>query len=234
VSESDVIISTRSPRVIDKIIARHFEIRGYFWLIPEGQESFQAAVAMVGNDPVRRVFLIDQPGVISLRHLQAAEQIKVQAVIDQLVSWFYVPRLKATTEDGDSYFEIPYPECIDRLQRRNVFRVGIPPDVPTRAEFFQPTTSTVWVGRINDLSAGGCSIVIRPDQALGLDMGVVLPQAKISIDGFVDLTVDLVIRNQRIISDAEWVFGAEFAELPALSAQQLDRAVMQLQRLMIG
>lgn len=233
-SDSDVIVSTRSPRVIDKILARHFDVRGYFWLIPEGQESFKAAVAMVGNDPDRRVFLVDQPGAISLRHLHASGQIKVQAVIDQLVSWFYVSRLKERTEEGDHYFEIPYPECIDRLQRRNVFRVGIPPDVPTRVEFLQPTTSTVWVGRVNDLSAGGCSIAIRPDQATGLDEGVVLPQVKISIEGFVDLTADLVIRNQRIVSDGEWIFGAQFNDLPALNAQQLDRAVMQLQRLMIG
>lgn len=233
-SESDAIISTRSPRVIDKIIARHFEVRGYFWLIPEDQESFQIPVAMVGNDPDRRVFLVDQPTAIPLRHLRAANQIKVQAVIDQLVSWFYVSRLKEKTEDGDHYFEIGYPECIDRLQRRNVFRVGIPPDVPTRVEFVQPTTSTVWVGRVNDLSAGGCAIAVRPDQAIGLDEGVLLPGVKIVIDGFVDLSVDLVIRNLRTISEGEWIFGAEFAELPALSAQQLDRAVMQLQRLMIG
>lgn len=233
-SESDVIISTRSPRVIDKIFARHFEVRGYFWLIPEGQESFKSAVAMVGNDPDRRVFLVDQPGEIPLRHLRNCDRIKVQAVIDQLVSWFYVFRLTEKNEDGDRYFEIPYPESIDRLQRRNVFRVGIPPDVPTRIEFVQPTTSTVWVGRVNDLSASGCSLAIRPDQAVGLEEGVVLPQVKIVIEGFVDTTVDLVIRNQRIISEGEWVFGAQFAEVPPLVAQQLDRAVMQLQRLMIG
>lgn len=233
-SDSDVIISTRSPRVIDKILARHFESRGYFWLIPEGQESFQGSVAMVSNDPDRRVFLVDQPGAISLRHLHASDRIKVQAVVDQLVSWFYVSLLKEKIEGTDRYFEIPYPEAIDRLQRRNVFRVSIPSDVPAQVAFMQPTTSTVWVGRVEDLSAGGCAIVVRPDQAGGLDVGVTLPQVKLSIEGFLDLTVDLVIRNQRLISNAEWVFGGEFINLPALSGQQLDRAVMQLQRLMIG
>ncbi|HQT44099.1 MAG TPA: PilZ domain-containing protein, partial [Halothiobacillus sp.] len=233
-SEADVIISARSTRVIDKILARHFEDRGHFWLIPEGDEAYQVAVAMVGNDPDRRKILLDQPDAIHVKHLRSAERIRVQAVVDQLVSWFYVDDLKGKVEGDDRYFEVPYPTQIDRLQRRNVFRVGIPPDVIGVVEFFQPTTSTLWVGRVDDLSAGGCAIAVRPDQAVGLDVGVHLTPVKLCIDGLADLSVTLVIRNQRIISPGEWVFGVEFVDLSPLQAQQLDRAVMRLQRMMLG
>jgi c-di-GMP-binding flagellar brake protein YcgR len=232
-SQQDTIITARSPRIIDKILARHFEERGHFWLIPEGDEDFQIAVQMVSNDPENRRFLIDQPKEVPLRHLKASGRIRVQAVIDQLVSWFYVNNLKEKIEGTDRYFEIPYPAQIDRLQRRNVFRVHIPPDVIGVVEFFQPTTSTLWVGRLDDLSAGGCAIALRPDQAIGLDLGVQLSPVKLSIDGFADLSVNLVIRNQRIVSPGEWIFGAEFVDLGPLESQQLDRVVMRLQRYLI-
>ncbi len=188
---------------------------------------------MVSNDPENRRFLIDQPKEVPLRHLKASGRIRVQAVIDQLVSWFYVNNLKEKIEGTDRYFEIPYPAQIDRLQRRNVFRVHIPPDVIGAVEFFQPTTSTLWVGRLDDLSAGGCAIALRPDQAIGLDLGVQLSPVKLSIDGFADLSVNLVIRNQRIVSPGEWIFGAEFVDLGPLESQQLDRVVMRLQRYLI-
>lgn len=232
-SQQDTIITARSPRVIDKILARHFDERGHFWLIPEGDEDFQIAVQMVSNDPENRRFLIDQPKEVPLSHLKASGRIRVQAIIDQLVSWFYVDNLKEKIEGTDRYFEVPYPAQIDRLQRRNVFRVRIPPDVIGVVEFFQPTTSTLWVGRLDDLSAGGCAIALRPEQAVGLDMGVQLSPVKLAIDGFADLSVSLVIRNQRIVSPGEWIFGAEFVDLGPLESQQLDRAVMRLQRYMI-
>jgi|GEM_PF-6655433 c-di-GMP-binding flagellar brake protein YcgR len=232
-SQQDTIITARSPRVIDKILARHFDERGHFWLIPEGDEDFQIAVQMVSNDPENRRFLIDQPKEVPLSHLKASGRIRVQAIIDQLVSWFYVDNLKEKIEGTDRYFEVPYPAQIDRLQRRNVFRVRIPPDVIGVVEFFQPTTSTLWVGRLDDLSAGGCAIALRPEQAVGLDLGVQLSPVKLAIDGFADLSVSLVIRNQRIVSPGEWIFGAEFVDLGPLESQQLDRAVMRLQRYMI-
>ena len=185
---------------------------------------------MVSNDPENRRFLIDQPKEVPLNHLKASGRIRVQAVIDQLVSWFYVDHLKEKIEGTDRYFEVPYPAQIDRLQRRNVFRVRIPPDVIGVVEFFQPTTSTLLVGRLDDLSAGGCAIALRPEQAVGLEQGVQLSPVKLAIDGFADLSVSLVIRNQRIVSPGEWIFGAEFVDLGPLESQQLDRVVMQLQR----
>lgn len=229
-SQQDTIITVRSPRVIDKILARHFDERGHFWLIPEGDEDFQIAVQMVSNDPENRRFLIDQPKEVPLNHLKASSRIRVQAVIDQLVSWFYVDHLKEKIEGTDRYFEVPYPAQIDRLQRRNVFRVRIPPDVIGVVEFFQPTTSTLLVGRLDDLSAGGCAIALRPEQAVGLEQGVQLSPVKLAIDGFADLSVSLVIRNQRIVSPGEWIFGAEFVDLGPIESQQLDRTVMRLQR----
>lgn len=233
-SQSDTIITARSPRVIDKMLARHFDQRGHFWLIPEDVEDVQVAVQMVANDSENRRFLIDQPKQSVLKSFKTSGRIRVQAIIDQLVSWFYLDSLKEKIEGNDRYFEIPYPSQIDRLQRRNVFRVRIPPDVIGVVEFFQPTTSTLWVGRLDDLSAGGCAIALRPEQAVGLEQGVQLSPAKLVIEGFADLSVNLVIRNQRIVSPGEWIFGAEFFDLGPLESQRLDRAVMSLQRLMIG
>ncbi|WP_407275524.1 flagellar brake protein [Halothiobacillus sp. DCM-1] len=231
---TDDIITVQTPRVIDKIIARHFEQRGHFQLIPEGDESFQAPVSMVANDPERRRFLVDQPPELVRRHLSLAPRVRVQALIDQLVSWFYVETLREKIEGTDRYYELPYPAMLERLQRRSVFRVGIPPDITASIAFVQPTTSTVWLGRIDDLSAAGCAMALRPDQAIGLAEGVQLAPVKIRIEGMVDLSVQMIIRNQRIVAKGEWIFGAEFMNLSPLDAQQLDRAVMRLQRLMLG
>ncbi len=231
---TDDIISVQTARVIDKILARHFEQRGHFQLIPEGDESFQAPVSMVSNDSDRRRFLVDQPAELTRRHLLAAPRIRVQALIDQLVSWFYVDTLKEKIEGSDRYYELPYPALIERLQRRSVFRVGIPPDISASVAFVQPTTSTVRVGRLDDISAGGCAMALTPEQAVGLCEGLQLAPVKIRIDGMVDISAQMIIRNQRIVAKGEWLFGAEFVELPPLDAQQLDRAVMRLQRLMLG
>lgn len=216
------------------MIARHYEQRGHVTLLPEGDLDYQGLVPIVANDPDRRRFLIEQPSPVVARHLKEAGRVKVQAVIDQLLAWFYVDKLPEIVEGEDRYFELVYPTQIERLQRRGAFRVALPPDVSGVLAFCTEAGAPAQSARVYDISTGGCAIEMPIAAAQALPVGSVVEAARICVVDHFDFKVKFVICNVRPISEKYAVVGVRFVDLPALDVQQIDRAVMALQRLQIS
>lgn len=230
VSTEEHVTVVRSPRVIAKMIARHYEQRGHVTLLPVDDVDYQGLVSMVGNDPDRQRFLIDQPPPVVVRHLKQAGKIKVQAVIDQLLVWFYVSELPEVVEGGDRYFELPYPSQMERLQRRGAFRVALPPGVSGVLAFCSEPGAEVRSASVVDISTGGLAIDMPLDEAQALTVGMTVEAARVRVADYFDLKVKFEVCNVRSISDKRAVVGLKFIDLPAVDGQQIDRAVLQWQR----
>lgn len=229
-SNEEHITVVKSPRVIEKMIARHYEQRGHVTLLPDTDIDYQGVVPVVGNNPDRRRFLVDQPPPVVARHLKLAERIKVQAVIDQLLVWFYVSKLTEVVEGGDRYFELPYPSQIERLQRRSSFRVNLPPGVSGVLAFCPESGADVRSASVQDISTGGLAIEMPLEEAQALPVGSVIEAARVRVIDHFDLKVKFVVCNVRPLSEKWAVVGLKFVDLPAVDGQQIDRAVMKWQR----
>jgi len=230
VSTEEHITVVKSPRVIEKMIARHYDQRGHVTLLPDGDFDYQGLVSIVGNDPVRRKFLVDQPPPVVARHIKAAKRIKVQAVMDQLLAWFYVSDLPEIVEGGDRYFELAYPKQIERLQRRSAFRVHLPPGVSGVLAFCPELGSDIRSAHVCDVSTGGLAIDMPIEEAQSLPVGAVVEAARVRVVDHFDFKVKFMICNVRQVSEKRAVVGLKFVDLPALDAQQIDRAVLKWQR----
>ena len=214
------------------MIARHYDQRGHLALLPDDEAEYQGLVPIVGNDPERRTFLIDQPSPVQARHLKLARQVKVQGVIDQLLVWFYVNELPEVVEGDDRYYRLPYPKQVQRLQRRNAFRVNLPPGVSGVLAFCAGDAGRdVRSARVHDLSATGCAIEMSLEETQIIPPGTVVEAARIRVAGLLDLKFRFEVRNLRPISEKRGLVGLHFVDMPAVEAQKIDRAVMHLQRM---
>ncbi len=225
------IKTVRAPRVIERSLERLFEARGHVWLIPEDDPDFQGQVQVVGNEPEARRLVIDCPEPVVLRHVLHAEKVRVQAVVDGLLTWFYSSDLVTRDEEGDCYLSVGYPELLQRLQRRAAFRVELPPDVPGTLAFCTPGQRAVISGDVVNLSATGCAVSVVEDRDPGLKPGDEVAAARLKVGDGIDIRIEFVVRNRRPGIGKSMVYGLEFAALPPRDSQLIDREVMRLQRL---
>ena len=146
------IKTLRAPRTIARTLGRLHESRGHAWLIPGDDPDFQGQVQVVGNEPDVARLILDCPEPVTLRHLLAARQVRVQAVIDGLLTWFHTADIRIDRDGDDCYLAIGWPEIMHRLQRRAAFRIDLPPDVPGTLAFCLPGKRQVTSGEVVNLS----------------------------------------------------------------------------------
>ena len=225
------IKTVRAPRTIERTLSSLFESRGHAWLIPDDDPDFQGQVQVVGNEVEARRLVLDCPDPVVLRHLLAARQIRLQAVIDGLLTWFF-SRDIAVDEDGDDcYLTIGYPEKMERLQRRSAFRIDLPPDVPGTLAFRVPGKREVTSGEVVNISATGCATSFVEKNDPCFKPGDEVNAARLKVGEEIDARLEFVVRNRRPGVGKSIVYGLEFQALPPRESQAIDRAVMRFQRL---
>ncbi|MCL7751148.1 PilZ domain-containing protein [Guyparkeria hydrothermalis] len=225
------IKTVRAPRTIERSLGRLFEARSHVWLIPDDDPDFQGQVQVVGNEPEARRLVLDCPDPVVLRHVLHAKRVRLQAVIDGLLNWFYSTDLVTREEGGDCYLAIGYPEVMQRLQRRAAFRIDLPPDVPGTLAFCTPGRRAVTSGHVVNLSATGCAVSVVGDKDPNLKPGDEVPAARLKVGDGIDVRLEFIVRNRRPGVGKSMVYGLEFAALPPRDSQLIDREVMRLQRL---
>ncbi|MCL7745169.1 PilZ domain-containing protein [Guyparkeria hydrothermalis] len=221
----------RAPRAIQRALASLFESRAHAWLIPDDDPDFQGQVQVVGNDVDTGRLVFDCPDPVVLRHVRAAGEVRVQAVIDGLLSWFYTSDVKADRDGDDCYLGIGYPEKMKRLQRRSAFRIDLPPDVPGTLAFCLPERREVASGEVVNISATGCAVSFTQKNDPRFALGDEVNAARLKVGEQIDARLEFVVRNRRPGVGSSVVYGLEFNALPPLESQAIDRAVMRLQRL---
>ncbi len=232
--DSDNINCINKPEIIGKILTKHFKARGKFCLSTIGGDC-KAEAKMVDNDPFAEYFLLDSLPKEIGETIENQDKIEIRGSIDSLYSWFRVEELNVLVEDGERYYEIPYPKELFQLQRRNAFRIHLPPRLTATitGELEDPGSDDghYFHAILENLSATGAAMSVTGKTASLISDGIKLHQSRIQVPNILDITIDAEVRNCRPgQSGDELVLGLEFLCLSRAEAQSITRAVMEIQR----
>lgn len=232
--DDDNINCIDKPEIIAKILTKHFNARGKFCLSTVGGDC-KAETRIVDNDPFAEYMLLDALPAAVAETIETEETVEVRGSIDSLYSWFRTRDLGVIVEDGERYYELPYPEKLFQLQRRNAFRIHLPPRLTATitASLYDSESAEdrPFRAMIDNLSATGAAIAVRGPIANLIREGRQILEARIRVPDRLDLVLDAEVRNCRPGSvENEIVAGLEFLCLSTVDAQQITRAVMDIQR----
>lgn len=153
-------------------------------------------------------------------------QIKIQ---------FDANQASSTSYQGYPAFYLPLPDSICRLQRREYYRLVVPPNEPLRCVIAaekspkkQPREITIM-----DISVGGIGLTCSEDDA-ELVPGVSYPNCRIELPELGAIIGTIVVKNLVILSSASDRVhkraGCEFKDLDRHSIILLQRYVTNMQR----
>lgn len=169
------------------------------------------------------------------QRLVAAPAMTVEGQFQSVRLLFEAGPAKPDAAHGAHAFRVAMPAAIQRLQRREAFRVSAPAE-PVLECRCNPRHDLGRVARLRvlDLSAGGASLALD-DPTLELAPGDLLGNCRIELPGVGTLFCSLQIRHLDKLSavDAELGrqrLGCVFIDLPGPSVTQLQRYLNNLQR----
>jgi len=223
-------ITVEQPAAIEQILARHFTAGGMVLLIPVNDEDHFVHSNMMGLNPARRTFVVSLPNQAMLARLQRAPRIRVQALMDHLLSWFYVDEFSVRKRGSTRVLELSFPKSMTRAQRRSSLRVDLPPMLPGTIVFAIPGSREVIAARIIDLSATGCALAVELHEDPMLDMGSVVKAGRLRIGDDIDLKLRFYVRNRRQTKDGKVVYGVEFDSLSDRDDRRIFNLVYKIQR----
>jgi c-di-GMP-binding flagellar brake protein YcgR len=225
-----------NPSVIARIIARHYRARGRMCLSFPGDEC-RSSTTILNNNPEERTFLVDGVPTHLRRYISSITKIHVHASIGAVYTWFECTNLSVVYEGKDFYYQIPYPDELFQLQRRNAFRMNLPAmleatvqGIVILADF--EDDELPFTARLENLSVTGLGMVIGPPFNDLVAVGHQLMQSHIHIPDFLDLDVDLEVQTIRNFEEIKQhkMIGCQFTCLSTQNAHIISRCVMDLQR----
>lgn len=140
---------------------------------------------------------------------------------------------------GNPAFYIQLPERMLRLQRRDYFRLPIPPSAalkclipPAPTEAVKPHEVTIM-----DISVGGVALVCK-ENSIALEAGQTYPDCRISLPGIGTLIATIQVKNLFEVTAKNGVItkhaGCEFVRLNGQMSMLLQRYIAQMQRQLAG
>ena len=210
-------------------------VLGHGGSLPHGPAETVCA-RLRGVHPERDELLFDADGDdAQWQRLVAAPALTVEGQLQSVRLLFEAGPARADAAHGSHAFLVAMPSSIQRLQRREAYRVPAPAD-PVLECRCNPRHDLDRVARlrVQDLSAGGASLALD-DPTLVLAPGDLLGNCRIELPGVGTLFCSLQIRNLDHFTarDAErghWRLGCVFIDLPGPSVTQLQRYLNNLQR----
>ncbi|MBK5967636.1 MULTISPECIES: flagellar brake protein [Thiorhodovibrio] len=232
--DSDQINCIENSEIIAKVLTKHFKARGKLCLSTIGGDC-KANSKIVDNDPFAEYMLLDALPPPIGETIENEEKLEIRGSIESLYSWFHTDQLDVVIEDGERYYEIPYPDKLYQLQRRNAFRIQLPPRLTATmtGEIESPVREEAHPFRamLHNLSATGAAMCVSGKTASLISEGTSLYQSRIRVPNILDVTVDAEVRNCRPGNgDGDLVLGLEFLCLSRKDAHTITRAVMEIQR----
>ena len=224
------IITVEQSATINQILARHFSASGAILLIPVNDEDHYAHANMMGINPAKRSFVVNVREPDMRARLLRAPRIRVQAVIDNLLTWFYVDEFRLVQRGSRKLLELGYPKVMERAQRRAALRVDLPLDMPGTIVFALPESRKVVSARMVDVSATGCALSIAPEDDPKLDVGVAIKASRLRIGDDLDLRLRFYVRSRRRDRDGRILYGVEFDQLPEREERRVFNLVYKIQR----
>lgn len=140
---------------------------------------------------------------------------------------------------GTPAFYMTLPEKMLRLQRRDYFRLPIPPEVALKCVIPVDATSAALATDVTimDISVGGVALVCK-ENSVRLEEGETYPDCRIDLPGIGTLKVTIQVRNTFEITNRHGVVtkhaGCEFMNLNGQMSMLLQRYIAQMQRQLIA
>lgn len=145
---------------------------------------------------------------------------------------FAIPRVAATSFEGRLAFQIPFPDHLLKLQRREYYRLPAPLVHPLKCRIpvaDGETADTV----VGDISLGGVSLMGEHPQ-LKLDAGQVFENCRIVLPDIGTITAKLAVRNSFPITLKNGAVtrrtGCAFVELSPNQEAMIQRYIIRLER----
>jgi c-di-GMP-binding flagellar brake protein YcgR len=194
------------------------------------REPFLTAVLAI--DEERGALVIDAPrdqkqAELAVRSaplvfLTSLEKVKVQ---------FMVPRCSTVDFEGSPALEVPLPTRMLRLQRRDYYRLIVPPNprlrclIPTGEAGGRMVEAT-----IVDISGGGLAVV-APPSSMTLSVDSLIDQCQITLPEIGTITATLQVRNMFRVTErsgSELRAGCQFIGLPGAADALIQRYIMRV------
>lgn len=145
----------------------------------------------------------------------------------------YFMKTTLNKHDLQSHFTMDLTPTLFKLQRRNSFRVQIPPGYHAKIKVLQVNDKDISrVFMMSDLSGGGFSFEMTPDNDFNLEKNQIV-KAEIEIGGKFKKVVKAEIKHiAKIGSQGSGLqkVGLEFTEIAPKSQEEIVKLVMDLHR----
>ncbi|WP_018411491.1 flagellar brake protein [Methyloversatilis thermotolerans] len=195
-------------------------------------EPFLTMVLAV--DDARPAVVIDAPrSTEQMDQALKAAPLVFQTALEKVKIQFMVPACSATTFEGQPALEIPLPTRMLRLQRRDYYRLILPPNPPLRCLLPAGEGEQRMVdATVVDISGGGLAVVVPPD-GVSLKVDSVLDNCQITLPELGTITATLQVRNMFRVTErggSELRAGCQFIGLPGAADALIQRYILRMER----
>lgn len=173
---------------------------------------------------------------INVRLLRT-ESVRFQAMLQRILIEFRGP-LAATTHGGKPAFVMSQPTSLKRMQRREYFRVDVPPSNPATCTIRSAQLpNSEFTLAVRDISAGGLQLTDNQQQ-LGDVAGAIYDNCALLLPGIGEIKVNLRgIRSLELIQENDKILHAaafRYFNLPSNKQITIQQYIGILERLVMS
>ncbi len=199
-------------------------------IIHGGAEIVVTSILEV-DDKNNRVYLDCAQNKLLNQRIIESDNVEFESSLDKVRILFSASRVTECIQDEQDALCIEIPRILIRLQRREYFRVNIPPGLSNRCLI--PLAGENYSAMLVDISGGGVAL-LDERKILQIDTGHIYQDCQIQIADIGLLQTSLQIRNWQDISLAPGKnnrrIGCQFIGLSPGMLTMVQRYIMHLER----
>lgn len=184
------------------------------------------------DDDTQSIIVDNSPDDAFNRRLVQAGSVSFEAMLDKVRIVFTSAGAQACVHDQRPALQLPFPESMQRVQRRESYRVDIPVTMSALATIFNPDANITCLV-IKDISAGGVSL-IDDANTLNNTPGTIYRNCSISLPDVGQIVTDLQIRRSHDITlpsgKKACIIGCQFINLSNPKRIQVQNFIGRLER----
>lgn len=221
----------RNPHQVRHLLQAMIDQRSMINVHPDGRDqAFPSAVLDVDIDGL----VLDASPVPSInRTVETAGSLLCFGQVDKVTVRFQLEGQRRVDRDGHVAFEVPLPEEVYHLQRREFYRLETPVGDSPYCLLPDPDGGEATRWRVLDISAGGIALLLPPEQNL------LKLQSRYScvleIPESTPISTPLVVcnlRQQKQPNGTEMTrIGLRFDDLPRGADNSIQRYIFRIDRL---
>jgi len=195
-----------------------------------GREFVVTAVLQVNGE--RGFVILDSGANRELNEqLLRSPEVSVVSSQDGVRVQFATARVAAVSFEGRLAFQLPLPETIIKLQRREYYRLATPVVHPLKCEITGPDGKRFELA-LADISLGGVCLVGQP-AGFSFEPGLALEDCRIELPEIGAIQAQLCVRNSYVVTLKNGVTshrtGCEFVKLSPQQEAMVQRYIIRLE-----